>query len=76
MLFVVIFCLKIFYEAAQLLKNRNDLKFIFVGNTYEGNKSSADKKFVEFIDKTFIKVYYNFDFNLKFRRNNGSIWIR
>ena len=47
MLFVAIFYLKIFYEAAQLLKNRNDLKFIFVGNTYEGNKSSADKKFLE-----------------------------
>lgn len=44
-----------FYEAAQLLNNRDDLKFVFVGDTYEGNKSSADKNFLENKNVSWIK---------------------
>ncbi|ASM38454.1 MAG: N,N'-diacetylbacillosaminyl-diphospho-undecaprenol alpha-1,3-N-acetylgalactosaminyltransferase [Campylobacter sputorum] len=35
-----------FYEAAKILKDRSDTKFVFVGDGYEGNKSSADKSFL------------------------------
>lgn len=36
-----------FYQAANILKSRSDLKFVFVGDIYEGNKSSADAKFLQ-----------------------------
>lgn len=36
-----------FYEAADILSFRNDCEFVFVGDTYEGNKSSAAKEFLE-----------------------------
>lgn len=36
-----------FYKAAEILKDRKDAKFVFVGDTYDGNKSSATKEFLE-----------------------------
>lgn len=36
-----------FYEAAGILKSRDDLEFVFVGDTYEGNKSSVTKEFLD-----------------------------
>ncbi|NLK66986.1 MAG: glycosyltransferase family 4 protein [Campylobacteraceae bacterium] len=36
-----------FYEAAEILKGRDDAQFVFVGDTYEGNKSSAAKEFLQ-----------------------------
>lgn len=35
-----------FYEAADILKHRNDTQFVFVGDGYDGNLSSADAKFL------------------------------
>lgn len=39
--------IKEFYEAAELLKNRTDTQFVFVGDTYEGNKTSANREFLQ-----------------------------
>ncbi|CZE47014.1 N,N'-diacetylbacillosaminyl-diphospho-undecaprenol alpha-1,3-N-acetylgalactosaminyltransferase [Campylobacter geochelonis] len=36
-----------FYEAAKLLKHRKDCVFVFVGEGYEGNKSSANEAFLK-----------------------------
>ncbi|MCD8212645.1 MAG: glycosyltransferase, partial [Campylobacter sp.] len=36
-----------FYEAAQLLKERSDCEFVYVGEGFEGNKSTADIKFLK-----------------------------
>ncbi|AII15214.1 N,N'-diacetylbacillosaminyl-diphospho-undecaprenol alpha-1,3-N-acetylgalactosaminyltransferase [Campylobacter iguaniorum] len=35
-----------FYEAANILKDRLDCEFVFVGDTYEGNPSSATSEFL------------------------------
>ena len=35
-----------FYEAAQILKDRADCEFVFVGEGFDGNKSTADLKFL------------------------------
>lgn len=39
--------IKEFYEAAELLKDRTDASFVFVGSGYAGNKSSADEAFLK-----------------------------
>lgn len=36
-----------FYEAADILSDRDDVQFVFAGDTYEGNKSSASKEFLK-----------------------------
>ena len=36
-----------FYEAADILSPRNDVQFVFAGDTFEGNKSSASKEFLK-----------------------------
>lgn len=36
-----------FYEAAEILKDRKDAQFVFVGDTYEGNKTSASREFLK-----------------------------
>ncbi|MBP3207323.1 MAG: glycosyltransferase family 4 protein [Campylobacter sp.] len=36
-----------FYEAADILSNRDDVQFVFAGDTFEGNKSSASKEFLK-----------------------------
>lgn len=38
--------IKEFYEAAEILKDRKDVEFVFVGDFDEGNKSSANKEFL------------------------------
>lgn len=35
-----------FYEAAELLRGREDCAFVFAGEGFEGNKSTADAKFL------------------------------
>lgn len=35
-----------FYEAAEILGDRSDVEFVFVGDTYEGNASSAPSSFL------------------------------
>lgn len=35
-----------FYEAAEILKDRKDALFVYVGSGYEGNKNSADESFL------------------------------
>lgn len=35
-----------FYEAAELLKERKDCKFVYVGEGFDGNKSTADTAFL------------------------------
>ncbi|QKF64181.1 N,N'-diacetylbacillosaminyl-diphospho-undecaprenol alpha-1,3-N-acetylgalactosaminyltransferase [Campylobacter corcagiensis] len=35
-----------FYQAAEILKDRKDVLFVFVGDVYEGNKSSAGSDFL------------------------------
>ncbi len=35
-----------FYEAAKILKDRSDAKFVFVGEGFAGNKSTADPTFL------------------------------
>ncbi|EDO9795039.1 N,N'-diacetylbacillosaminyl-diphospho-undecaprenol alpha-1,3-N-acetylgalactosaminyltransferase [Campylobacter fetus] len=44
-----------FYEAADLLSSRDDCKFVFVGDTYEGNASSASSLFLQNQNVTWIK---------------------
>ena len=36
-----------FYEAAELLRGREDCAFVFAGEGFEGNKSTADAKFLK-----------------------------
>ena len=36
-----------FYEAADILSKRDDVQFVFAGDTFEGNKSSASKEFLK-----------------------------
>ena len=36
-----------FYEAAELLRGREDCAFVFAGEGFEGNKSTADVKFLK-----------------------------
>ena len=36
-----------FYEAAEILRNRTDCEFVFVGEGFDGNKSTADLKFLQ-----------------------------
>ncbi|NLY03920.1 MAG: glycosyltransferase family 4 protein [Campylobacter sp.] len=38
--------IKEFYEAAEILKDRKDVLFVFVGDVYKDNKSSADTEFL------------------------------
>ena len=35
-----------FYQAAEILKERKDVCFVFVGDVFAGNKSSADEAFL------------------------------
>ncbi|CAD7288784.1 glycosyltransferase family 4 protein [Campylobacter suis] len=35
-----------FYEAAQILKDRTDCEFVYVGESFDGNSSTADIKFL------------------------------
>ncbi|MCI6988924.1 MAG: glycosyltransferase family 4 protein [Campylobacter sp.] len=35
-----------FYEAAEILKDRDDCEFVFVGDEFKGNKSSANSEFL------------------------------
>ena len=35
-----------FYEAAEILKYRTDCRFVYVGDGFDGNKSTADLKFL------------------------------
>ncbi|MGG7073956.1 glycosyltransferase family 4 protein [Campylobacter sp. 9BO] len=35
-----------FYEAAQILKDRTDCEFVYVGEGFDGNSSTADMKFL------------------------------
>lgn len=47
--------IKEFYQAADILKDRKDTQFVFVGDGYEGNPSSADEAFLNNENVTWIK---------------------
>lgn len=44
-----------FYKSAEILKNRHDLKFVFVGDIYKSNKNSANAEFLESGNAEWIK---------------------